>query len=210
LIGYFGHSAEPELEGFIEYARTLPAPYVYEVIRNAEPLSDPMSARFLASVRRRYEKLQRFPDGYLVFGDAISSFNPIYGQGMSVAALEAVQLAETLADGSNDLAKRFFRRAAKVVDIPWSIAVGNDLRMKETVGPRNAGVNIINWYMSKLHRAAHHDPAPALAFHRVGNLLAPPRSVMHPRILWRVLLGNLRPHADARAAAQTVQATAGK
>ena len=210
LIGHFGNVAPPELDGFIEYARTLPAPYIYEVIRDAEPLSEPVSARFPASVRRRYEKLRRFPEGYLVFGDAISSFNPIYGQGMSAAALESIELVETLAGGTNDLARRFFKRAAKVVDIPWAVAVGNDLRMKETLGPRNAGVNFVNWYMSKLHYAAHRDPVPALAFHRVGNLLAPPPSVMHPRIAWRVLLGNLRPGATSQQVEQPMQAAAGK
>ena len=193
LIGHFGQAAPPGLDGYIDYAKSLPAPYIYEVIRDAEPLGDPITARFAASVRRRYEKLQSFPAGYLVFGDAISSFNPIYGQGMSASALEAVELAESLAAGRDDLARRFFARAAKVVDIPWSVAVGNDLRMKEAVGPRNAGVKVINWYLSKLHKAAHHDPVPALAFHRVGNLLAPPPSVMHPRIAWRVLIGNIRP-----------------
>jgi hypothetical protein len=210
LIGHFGQAAPPELEGFIEYARTLPAPFIYDVIRNAEPLGDPVSARFPASVRRRYEKLRRFPEGYLVFGDAISSFNPIYGQGMSASALEAVELGKILAESTNNLAIRFFQRAAKVVDMPWAIAVGNDLRMKETVGPRNAGTSIINWYMSKLHHAAHHDPVPALAFHLVGNLLAPPPSVMHPRVAWRVLLGNLRPRAHRGAAKQSMQAVAGK
>ena len=69
-----------------------------------------------------------------------------------------------MSQGTRDLARRFFERAAKVVDIPWSIAVGNDLRMKETVGPRNAGVTFINWYMSKLHYAAHGDPVAAMAF----------------------------------------------
>jgi hypothetical protein len=192
LIAHFGNYAPPELAGFIEFARTLPAPYIYEVIRNAEPVSEPASARFPASLRHRYEDLERFPEGYLVFGDAISSFNPIYGQGMSVAALEAVELDKTLAAGSADLAPRFFARAAKVVDIPWSIAAGNDLRMPEATGPRNAAVKLINWYMAKLHKAAHHDPVTALAFHKVANLLAPPQSVMHPRVSMRVLRGNMR------------------
>jgi 2-polyprenyl-6-methoxyphenol hydroxylase-like FAD-dependent oxidoreductase len=207
LIGYFGQAAPPELDGFVEYARTLPAPYIYEVVREAEPLGDAMSARFPASQRRRYERLKRFPKGFLVFGDAISSFNPIYGQGMSVSALEAEVLAAEVALGTDgDLARRFFRRAAAVVDIPWSISVGNDLRMPETVGPRNAGVSFINWYMSRLHRAAHSDPAVAMAFFRVANLLAPPPSVMAPRVAWRVLKGNLR-RAPAPGDAAQVRAT---
>ncbi|MGH7598849.1 MAG: FAD-dependent oxidoreductase [bacterium] len=192
LLAHFGTGAPEDLSGFIEFAKNLPAPYIYEVIRDAEPLNGPASLRFPASVRRRYEKLERFPDGYLVFGDAISSFNPIYGQGMSVAALEAMELAQTLAEGSGDLARRFFTRMAKVVDIPWAIAVGADLRIPEAVGPRSAGVNFVNWYMARLHKAAHDDPALALAFYNVSNLLAPPSSVMNPRNLLRVLWGNLR------------------
>jgi 2-polyprenyl-6-methoxyphenol hydroxylase-like FAD-dependent oxidoreductase len=199
LIAYFGNYAPEDLDGFIAFASTLPAPYIHEVVRRNEPLGEAVSARFPASLRRRYELLRRFPAGYLVFGDAICSFNPIYGQGMSVAALEAVELENTLASRHGDLAlaKAFFRRAAKVVDIPWSIAAGNDLRIPETVGRRTAGVKFINWYMSKLHKAAHTHPVPALAFHRVGNLLAPPPSIMHPRVAVRVLLENLRPRKTA-------------
>ena len=191
LIAHFGGSAPGELAGFIEFARDLPARYIYDVVREAEPIGEPALTRFPASIRHRYEKLERFPAGYLVFGDAMSSFNPIYGQGMSVAALQALELNKTLSEGTQDLAQRFFARAATVVDIPWSIAVGNDLRMPEATGPRTFGVKLINWYMSKLHRAAHQDPVPALAFHRVANLLAPPPSVMAPRVALRVLKHSL-------------------
>jgi 2-polyprenyl-6-methoxyphenol hydroxylase-like FAD-dependent oxidoreductase len=209
LVSYFGNYAPPELAGFIEFAKSLPAPYVHEVVQRAEPISEPLTARFPASIRRRYEKLDRFPDGFLVFGDAISSFNPMYGQGMSVAALEAVALAESITQGPSDLGRRFFRKAANVVDTPWSIVVGGDLRIPGTVGPRNAGVNFINWYMSKLHKAAHHDPVVALAFHTVGNLLAPPPSVLHPRIAARVLWGNLRPRGKAHSTEESMPAAAG-
>jgi 2-polyprenyl-6-methoxyphenol hydroxylase-like FAD-dependent oxidoreductase len=210
LVSHFGNYAPAELDGFIEFARNLPAPYIYDVIRDAEPLGDAASARFPASVRWRYERLQRFPEGYLVIGDAICSFNPVYGQGMSVAALESEQLAETLAEGPGNLAKRFFARAAKVVDNPWSIAVGNDLRIPETIGPRNAGVKFINWYMAKLHKAAHQDEVPSLAFHKVANLLAAPPSVMHPRIAMRVLWGNVRSRPAEAASEPSLQAAAGK
>ena len=193
LLSHFGQSAPADLPGFIEFARTLAAPFIYEIVRRAEPLGEAALLKFPASVRRRYEKLDRFPEGYLVMGDAISSFNPIYGQGMTAAALQAVELRSTLAQGTARLALRFFARASKVIDTPWSMAVGNDLRMPETVGPRTFALKVVNAYLAKLHRAAHRDPAVALAFHRVGNLLAPPPSLMHPRIAARVLWGNLRP-----------------
>jgi 2-polyprenyl-6-methoxyphenol hydroxylase-like FAD-dependent oxidoreductase len=125
-------------------------------------------------------------------GDAISSFNPIYGQGMTASALQALELQSALSEGTAGLARRFFARASKVIDIPWSMAVGNDLRMPEATGPRTFGLKIVNAYLAKLHRAAHHDPEVALAFHRVANLLAPPPSLMHPRIAGRVLWANLR------------------
>ena len=193
LTSHFGGGAPPaDLNGFIEFSRTLPAPDIYEGIRAAEPLGEAAVLRFPASVRRRYENLTRFPLGYLVLGDAMSSFNPAYGQGMTVAALEALELQSTLAQGKEDLARPFFRRAAKVVDIPWSIAAGNDLRMPEATGRRTVAVKFLNAYIARLHRAAHHDPAVALAFHKVGNLLAPPPAVLAPRVAWRVLWGNLR------------------
>jgi 2-polyprenyl-6-methoxyphenol hydroxylase-like FAD-dependent oxidoreductase len=195
LLSHFGESAPGDLKGFIEFAGTLPAPYIYDLVRRAVPLGDAAMLRFPASVRRRYEKLNRFPEGYLVMGDAISSFNPIYGQGMTASAMQAVELQSALAEGTARLAQRFFARAAKVIDIPWSMAVGADLRMPEAVGPRSFGLKIINAYLAKLHRAAHHDPVVALAFHRVANLLAPPPSLMHPRIATRVLWANLRPRS---------------
>ena len=136
--------------------------------------------------------MARFPAGYLVFGDAISSFNPIYGQGMSVAALEAIVLQRCLQAGDEALAQRFFAEAAKLVDIPWAIAVGGDLRFPEVEGKRSALKPVIDWYLTQLHRAARYDPAVVKAFGKVGNLVAPPSSLLQPRVAWRVLLGNLR------------------
>jgi 2-polyprenyl-6-methoxyphenol hydroxylase-like FAD-dependent oxidoreductase len=191
LIGCFGQEAPDDLEGFIEFARTLPAPYIYDVVRRAEPIGDAARTKFPASVRRRYENLSRFPAGYLVIGDALCSFNPMYGQGMSVAALEALELEKCLAENPPDLAREFFARASKTIDIPWGVAAGADLRFPEAQGRRTARVKFANWYISKLHKAGHTDPQCTLAFHRVGNLMAAPQTIMRPGIAVRVLRHNL-------------------
>jgi 2-polyprenyl-6-methoxyphenol hydroxylase-like FAD-dependent oxidoreductase len=195
-----------ELDGFIEFARSLPAPYIYKIVRRAEPVGEAVVTRVPASVRRHYEKLRRFPEGYLVIGDAIASFNPVYGQGMSSAALQAMELHSVLKRGTEDLARRFFHLAAKVVDIPWSLATGNDLRMPEAVGRRTAAAKVINAYIARLHKAAHHDPAVALAFHKVGNLLAPPPSILAPQIALRVLWGNLQRNSKQAGASRMLRA----
>ena len=187
LLSYFGNYAPSDLAGFRHYAHSLECPDIAHVLDHAEPIGEALTMRYPASVRQRYEELTRFPRGYLTFGDAICSFNPIYGQGMTSAAMQAKALGECL--GSADLARDFFRRAAAVVDIPWGIAVGADLRIPETVGPRTAMVKFINWYIGKLHVAAHHDGNLAIAFHRVANLLAPPASLLTPAMAWRVWRG---------------------
>ena len=191
LFGMLGDHPPTDHQGYLDFARTLPAPDVYNLVRDAEALTDPLPFKYPASCRRRYETLDRFPEGYLVFGDAICSFNPIYGQGMSVAALQARALASSLNSGSDGLAKRFFTAAAKVVDNPWLMAVGGDLRYPAVEGPRTAMGNFVNWYLAKLQIASRRDPALTLAFHTVANLLAEPPTLLKPDIAFRVARGNL-------------------
>lgn len=190
--GYLGDHAPTDDRMFSAYAASMTAPEIHDIVSKAEPLSDFQTYRFLASQRRRYERLARFPRGYLVFGDAICSFNPVYGQGMTVAAQEAVALDACLCQGLDQLARRFFKAAATVVDGPWDIAVGNDLRHPAVAGARPAFVRFINWYVGKLHVAAQHDAKLTNAFLRVANLVAAPPTLLSPAVVWRVLRGNLR------------------
>ncbi|MCC9078551.1 hypothetical protein FKZ61_020835 [Litorilinea aerophila] len=197
LIGFTRDAPPRDEEGFLAFARSLPAPEIDEVIKDAEPLSDFLPYPFRASQWRRYDKLDRFPEGFLVFGDAICSFNPIYGQGMSVAAMEALDLQHELRRGSEGLWRRFFRRAARSIDNPWQIVVSGDLRFPEAEGKRTPAIRFINAYMARLHRAAHRDPVVARAFNEVAGLLAPPQSLMRPGIMWRVLRGNSQTSANS-------------
>jgi hypothetical protein len=197
--GYLGDHAPTDEQMFAVYAASLTAPEIRQVVTTAEPLSEFLSYRFPASQRCRYERLTRFPNGFLVFGDAICSFNPVYGQGMTVAAQEAAALDACLRQGSDNLAQRFFKAAARVVDVPWDIAVGNDLRHPAVQGARPAMVRFINWYIGKLHLAAQHDEILTNAFLRVANLVAAPPTLLSPAVVWRVLRGNLASGGDLAA-----------
>ena len=188
--GYFGDHAPDDDQMFAAYAGSLPTSEIYDIVAHAEPLSDFVRYRYPANLRRRYERLARFPKGYLVFGDALCSFNPVYGQGMTVAAQEAALLRECLEAGDADLARRFFAGASTVIDTPWDIAVGNDLRHPQVQGPRSPKVRFINWYIGKLHMAARHDAKLAAAFLEVANLEAPPARLLQPDIVMRVIRGN--------------------
>lgn len=188
--GYFGDHAPDDEQLFAAYAGSLPTSEIYDIVAHAEPLGDFVRYRYPANLRRRYERLVRFPDGYLVFGDALCSFNPVYGQGMTVAAQEALLLQQCLSAGATNLASRFFAAAAGAIDTPWDIAVGNDLRHPKVEGPRPAKVRFINWYIGKLHMAARHDAKLATAFLEVANLEAPPTKLLQPAVVMRVIRGN--------------------
>ncbi len=186
LSGYQGDNAPTDEQSFLDYAHSLPAPEIYELLKNAEPLSDIATYNYPASRRRHYEKLTRFPGHLIVVGDAVCSFNPIYGQGMTVCALEALALDEWLRTATQQNQPldsiRFFQRIGKVLDVPWSLATGAD-----TV---KAHPNLLDRYFTRLKKVSQHDKVVALAFIKVVQLLAPPAALLHPKIIARVLLGN--------------------
>ena len=123
-------------ERFEHFLTRLPCSDIAAALADAEPLDAPVAFRFPASVRRRYERLRRFPRGLLVLGDAVCSFNPVYGQGMTVAALQATALRDELARSDPPHARRYFRRISALIDPPWTVAAGADLAHPQVVGPR--------------------------------------------------------------------------
>jgi 2-polyprenyl-6-methoxyphenol hydroxylase-like FAD-dependent oxidoreductase len=187
LAGILGDHPPIDPEGFLDFARSLRFPDIYEAIRDAEPLDEPVSFHFPASARHRYERLHRFPAGFLVVGDAVCSFNPIYGQGMSVAALEALMMRDHLKQGLEPQPSRWFRDVARVVDVAWNMSAGGDLNFPGVEGHRTFKIQLLSAYLAKLHAAAAHDARLATAFTRVSGLVAPPQSLLHPSVVLRVL-----------------------
>jgi 2-polyprenyl-6-methoxyphenol hydroxylase-like FAD-dependent oxidoreductase len=191
LAGICGDYPPTDPAGFDEFMANLPTPDVAAAVAGAEPLDDPVPFRFPASVRRRYDRLSAFPEGLLVIGDAVCSFNPIYGQGMTVAATEAMTLRGLLTrDGAPD-ARRFFRAITPVINIPWDIVVSSDLAFPEVPGKRTAKVRLANAYLPRLHAAADHDEVLANAMIRVIGLKDRPEGLLSPGRMLRVLRGNL-------------------
>jgi 2-polyprenyl-6-methoxyphenol hydroxylase-like FAD-dependent oxidoreductase len=193
LFGLLGDHPATDPHGFQAFADSLPCPDLGRAIRSGEALDAAAGFRFPASVRRRYERLRRFPEGLLPIGDAVCSFNPIYGQGMTVAALQALALREQVRrDGPPD-PRRWLRRVARIVAAPWQMAVGGDLALPGVEGPRTAATRLAGAYIARLHAAAAHDPRLAVAFARVMALVDPPRALLRPGTATRVLLGARHP-----------------
>lgn len=178
-------------EGFLDFARSLPVPDIYEALASAEPLTPIVTYRFSKNLRRHYESLPSLPHGLLVIGDAFCSFNPVYGQGMSVAALEAAALDEVMREraGYDPAATpaRFHKKVAGIADVVWRITTGEDFRFAETVGARPSGTALLHWYTGRLHKRCGDDASLALTFFRVMHLVDSPMKLFHPRIIARVI-----------------------
>jgi 2-polyprenyl-6-methoxyphenol hydroxylase-like FAD-dependent oxidoreductase len=191
-FGYDGHHPPTDPDGFLGFVQTVARPEVFAAVRDAEPLDAIVPYRFRANLRRHYERLRRFPAGLLVFGDAICSTNPVYGLGMSVAALQAAALGDALAGGDRDLARRFFQAAAKPVGVAWQLTVGAELALPQVQGPRPLPLRVLNAYVNRAQTAAEHDTVLARRLLRVVSLQDRPTGMFRPSTAGRVLLGNLR------------------
>ncbi|MFJ5925605.1 FAD-dependent oxidoreductase [Kitasatospora sp. NPDC092948] len=189
LTGILGDKPPTDHAGFMAYVESLPVPEIHKAVRDAEPLGEAMTFHFPASIRRRYERQPRHPEGLLVMGDAAAVFNPVYGQGMTVASIESLVLRKHLAAGVPRPAA-FFADLAKVINGPWDMATGADLGFDGVQGRRTLKVRLGNLYIPRLQAAAVGDGSLSTAFLRAAGLVDPPQALMKPQVMSRVLRPN--------------------
>jgi flavin-dependent dehydrogenase len=184
--------------GFLAFARGLRSPLLYDAIKDAQPLTPIHGYQRTENQRRFYEKLARRPERFLVTGDALCAFNPVYGQGMTAAAQGALVLDQLLREQGGEVAglpRRFEREVARVNAAAWLIATGEDLRYPTTEGgERTVQTRLTHRYFDRVIGAATRDAHVNLAFLKVLQLDAPPATLFRPGILAPALLhGGTRP-----------------
>ena len=203
LAGVHGDVPPATDDGIAAFAASLPSPAVGQLIAHCERLSETATYRFPSSQRRHYEKVPHLLPGLVTLGDASSSFDPIYGQGMASSALQAAALGEVagrLGVTSPDLPKRFHRKAARIIEAPWRIAVGGDFGHPATVGSRPFGTAELNGYLQSVVRASHASVPVARAFNRVLQLADPPTALVRPGLVVSVLRASKHSPVETGAA----------
>jgi len=179
-------------DGFLAYAQQLRTPTIYNAIKRAERVSEVARFGFPASVWRHFEQIEPFPRGLLPIGDAICRFNPVYGQGMSVAAQEAVLLHQLLrkkaeeADPLAGLAPAFFAGASTVIETPWAVAAIPDFSFPETKGQRPPDFERTREFGVALTRLAARDPDVHKIMAEVQALVRPRSVLRDPDLVERV------------------------
>ncbi|MFM9373633.1 FAD-dependent oxidoreductase [Streptomyces sp. Da 82-17] len=197
LSGLRGDEPPTGDEEFVAYAKRLAHPVVHGWLRDAEPLTPAYGFRGTANVRRRYDRPGRRPAGFLATGDALCTFNPIYGQGMSVAACNALALRDALADPRRTPTTRRVQRAVLAASArAWDISAGSDRKMPGAQG-NAVGSGVLDrpagWYMDRLRARYGTDPVVGDPFRSVLTLVAPLTSLFAPRVARRVLFGPVLP-----------------
>jgi 2-polyprenyl-6-methoxyphenol hydroxylase-like FAD-dependent oxidoreductase len=202
LFGMAGNYPPADLSAMCAFAEGFTPPHVVAALRAGEPIGPVAQYRFPSSRWRRYDKLRRLPEGLLVIGDAVCSFNPIYGQGMTVAAVEALVLRDCLSRGANSLSRRFFRAAAKPIGQAWQLAVGGDLSLPEINGTPPLATRLLNGYVDRVMTAAEYDIAAFEQFVKVAWLVDAPAKLLRPSMIRRSLASRRRqPRYDPESCA---------
>lgn len=179
-------------DAFLDFTRTFMHPAIYEAIKNAEPLSPVHAYQRTENRLRHFERLTRWPDNFIMLGDAACAFNPTYGQGMSVAALEAEALDGWLRSARSAL--RFQHELMSVVRAPWLMATNEDARLPHVEGARPGRTDkVFQNYIDTFIWLCAEDTRMLDTFMGVSQLILPPTALFRPAHLIKVARRLLRP-----------------
>jgi 2-polyprenyl-6-methoxyphenol hydroxylase-like FAD-dependent oxidoreductase len=206
VFGMVGHEPPRDLAGMLSFAQGYCPAHIIAAIQAAEPIGEVAHHHLPSSQWRRYDKMPRLPEGLLVCGDAICSFNPVYGQGMTVAAMEAVALRACLRGGGVDLPRRYFRASANPIGVTWQMVASSDLALPGVVGRRPKSMRIATRFLDWALTACESDLVVAVRFFRVNSLIDPPFRLLHPAFVCRVAAVNLRRRRADRRPRQAAMA----
>ena len=198
LIGGGRDYPPSDEQGFLEFAESLRDPIIADAIREAEPVSPIRTFRNTQNHVRHFESAKDLPENFVVLGDAACAFNPAYGQGMTIAALGALELQQCLREQHDEslcgLAQRFQRRLARVNKAPWLIATGEDYRYRETEGGTpGLMTRFMHWYMDRVLQLATREVAVRSVLLDVFSMLIPPSALFRRAILFRVIREVIKP-----------------
>ncbi|GAA3107477.1 FAD-dependent oxidoreductase [Streptosporangium carneum] len=186
--GLLGDHPPTDQEGLYAWLKTLATSDIYDALQQAEPLDEPVAFRFPTTLRRRYESMSRLPDGLLVTGDAVCCFNPVYAQGMTVAALGALTIRQHLHTGAAPDPAQYFRDLARdVITPPWEMTNVVDLGFPGVEGERTLMVRVQQLYLSLVQTASAYDGKVTAAYMKAAGMVERPESLMRPEMVVRVL-----------------------
>lgn len=187
LGGYLKQPPKTD-EEFQQIAKALPQQHIYEFLQNAKPISDLNTYRIPLQVRNRFDRSKNMPSHLVVLGDAYCRFDPLYGQGMSVAALEAELLGAELTrmkalEELSTFHNRFYKKLVKLTQGPWDMAITESFRHPNITGRRPREVKLMQWLTQKIYRASASQQDVYLTLAQVMNLTESSNAFFRPAIL---------------------------
>lgn len=187
--GYANERAPQTDEEFFAYAQKLPVPDVRNFLEIAEPLSDIRIHKIPYQVRRRFDLVRHVPEGFLVIGDAHCRFDPVFGQGISVAAMEALELERCLRENKHlekDFTYKFHKSISKLIATPWEMTTTEAFRISNIKGDRPLMQPFKQWYTKKVYRLSAFNPEIYIRLVNVMNLIRSPLHLFHPKVLFAI------------------------
>jgi len=196
LIGHGGGRPPTERDAYLDWAESFAPADVIAAIRGGEMLGEIVRYRYKANLRRRYERLPRLPHGLVAFGDSVCSFSPVYGQGMTVSAMQPVVLRHCLTNGDDRLPERFYTQTASAINDAWTLTQIADGAMPHATPPRSPLIRAAILGIDPLLNAAQRDSVVATQLYRLLGLIDAPTAMLTPSIVARIAAANARLAAD--------------